>query len=118
MGTRAYIAYEKDDGTYSAIYSHWDGKPENILPEFAKLNRKEIIASIDQADRYYSCWPNDIGRVAGDQPAEIFNSIEEIPEENYTYILRKDGKIVVKYYSLVNEIVPHHARREETLPLI
>lgn len=57
MATRATIALQNDDGTFSSIYSHWDGYPSYVgrilyehyktLPEVQKLIEDGDVSSFE-----------------------------------------------------------------------
>lgn len=49
MATRSFIAKENPDGTYTAIYCHWDGYPSHngiILRQHYKLKKLEKLLAL------------------------------------------------------------------------
>jgi hypothetical protein len=46
MGTRARIAMKNEDGSYTSIYTHWDGYPSHHGPKLLHYDTQEKVAAL------------------------------------------------------------------------
>ena len=49
MATRSTIGYETPDGGYVGVYCHWDGYPENMLPQLKEMSWEAVSTEVSRA---------------------------------------------------------------------
>jgi len=49
MATRSTIGYETAEGGYIGVYCHYDGYPDNIVPQLKMMSWEEVSFQVNRA---------------------------------------------------------------------
>lgn len=108
MGTRSTIALEYADGTVGQIYCHWDGYLDNngkiLLKDYKDpFKVRELLDRGDMSSLDRSVSGCEFYADRGeDCPQSMYKDFaeykREAQQEEYNYILRRDGKWYVEFY--------------------
>lgn len=110
MGTSARISKVQSDGTVRSIYCNWDGYPRHvgrILKEhYSEPSKIDALLDLGDISSLYEevsgspqhsysnpekgvtvAYHRDRGEKL--QPARIYDSLDDVPEESYNYVYTK-----------------------------
>lgn len=114
MSTRSHIGYRNDDNTISAVYCHFDGYPDNMIPALAEyIETKGIeafkarVADGQEGAGFRSFCPSG-GETYFEHRGETDSWVETNRANlthDYAYIYSGKNGLLVEFYSYGS---PHH----------